>query len=57
MDDKQKTGSADRSRININEGYELDYWSNKFGVSKDKLKAAVQTVGNAAQAVEDFLRK
>ncbi|MFD2580950.1 DUF3606 domain-containing protein [Pedobacter vanadiisoli] len=57
MDDKQKRGSADRNRININEGYELDYWSNKFGVSKDKLKAAVQTVGNAAQAVEDFLRK
>ncbi|MBO9674661.1 MAG: DUF3606 domain-containing protein [Sphingobacteriaceae bacterium] len=57
MDDKQKRGSADRSRININEGYEVDYWSNKFGVSKDKLKAAVQTVGNSAHAVEDFLRK
>ncbi|WP_293309550.1 DUF3606 domain-containing protein [Pedobacter sp. UBA5917] len=57
MDDKQKTGSADRGRININEGYELDYWSNKFGVSKDKLKAAVQTVGTSAEAVEDFLKK
>jgi hypothetical protein len=57
MDDKQKNGSADRGRININEGYELDYWSNKFGVSKDKLKAAVQTVGTSANAVEDFLKK
>lgn len=57
MDDKQKTGSADRGRININEGYELDYWSNKFGVSKDKLKAAVQKVGISAEAVEDFLKK
>ncbi|QNN45025.1 DUF3606 domain-containing protein [Pedobacter roseus] len=57
MDDKQKNGSADRGRININEGYELDYWSNKFGVSKDKLKAAVQTVGTSAHAVEDFLKK
>jgi len=57
MDDKKKTGNADRSRININEGYELDYWSNKFGVSKDKLKAAVQTVGTLAAKVEEFLKK
>ncbi|TBO41045.1 DUF3606 domain-containing protein [Pedobacter kyonggii] len=57
MDDKQKNGSADRARININEGYELDYWSNKLGVSKDKLKAVVQTVGTSARAVEDYLKK
>ncbi|WP_083488804.1 DUF3606 domain-containing protein [Pedobacter borealis] len=57
MDDKQKNGSADRARININEGYELDYWSNKFGVSKDKLKAVIQTVGTSARAVEDYLKK
>ncbi|WP_426329140.1 DUF3606 domain-containing protein [Pedobacter sp. R-06] len=57
MDDKQKNGSADRARININEGYEVDYWSNKFGVSKDKLKAVVQTVGTSARAVEDYLKK
>jgi len=57
MDDKQKTGNPDRARINVNEGYELDYWSKKFGVSKDKLKAAVETVGTAASAVEDYLKK
>ncbi|MGQ7855598.1 DUF3606 domain-containing protein [Pedobacter sp. WC2501] len=57
MDDKLKNGSADRGRININEGYELDYWSNKFGVSKDKLKAAVQIVGTSADKVEDYLKK
>ncbi|WP_406826553.1 DUF3606 domain-containing protein [Pedobacter sp. KACC 23697] len=57
MDDKQKTDHADRARINVNEAYELDYWSNKFGVSKDKLKAAVETVGASARAVEDYLKK
>ncbi|MGN7989648.1 DUF3606 domain-containing protein [Pedobacter sp. 22226] len=57
MDNKQKNGIADRGRININEGYELDYWSDKFGVSKDKLKAAVQTVGTSVNKVEDFLKK
>ncbi len=57
MDDKLKNGSADRAKININEGYELDYWSNKFGVSKDKLKAVVQTVGTSAREVENYLKK
>jgi len=57
MDDKQKIGGADRAKININEGYELDYWSNKFGISKDKLKAVVETVGTSASAVEDYLKK
>ncbi|MGM9478199.1 DUF3606 domain-containing protein [Pedobacter sp. GSP4] len=57
MDDKQKTGNADRSKININESYEVDYWSNKFGVSKDKLKATVQIVGTSANAVADYLKK
>jgi len=57
MDNKQKTGSADRTKINIHEGYESDYWANKFGVSKDKLKAAVETVGTSVRAVEDYLKK
>lgn len=57
MDDKQKNVNVDRARINIHEGYELDYWSNKFGVSKDKLKAVVQTVGSSAREVEDYLKK
>jgi len=57
MDDKHKKGSDDRTKININEGYEQDYWSEKFGVSKDKLKAAVKTVGPSAKAVEDYLKK
>ncbi len=57
MDDKQKTGSADRTKININEAYELDYWSAKFAVSKEKLKAAVDMVGTSASAVEDYLKK
>jgi hypothetical protein len=43
-DDKSKT-IADRKRINIHEDYELRYWSQKFGVSHDRLKAAVKRVG------------
>lgn len=57
MDDKSKIGGADQTRININESYELDYWSNKFGVSKDKLKATIQIVGASVKEVEKYLTK
>jgi hypothetical protein len=50
-DDLSKRGSQDRSRINIHEDYEVRYWSKKFGVSANRLKAPVQNVGNSAQAV------
>jgi hypothetical protein len=32
-DDKIQPGGQDRTRININEGYEVQDWSKKFGVS------------------------
>ncbi|MES2404599.1 MAG: DUF3606 domain-containing protein, partial [Pseudomonadota bacterium] len=44
-DDRTKKGPQDRSRINIHERYELDYWSNKFGVTPKDLKLAVEKVG------------
>ena len=57
MDNKQKTGSPDRDRINVNEDYELQDWSEKFGVSRDELKAAVAAVGTSAKDVEAYLKK
>ncbi len=56
MDDKKKTGSPDRDLININEPYELRDWSEKFGVSHAKLKAAVDAVGTSAKKVEAYLK-
>jgi hypothetical protein len=55
-DDLSKRDSQDRSRISVHEDYEVRYWSKKFGVSADKLKAAVQRVGNSAKAVEKELK-
>jgi hypothetical protein len=37
-DDKKKPGGQDRTRINVNEDYELRDWSKKVGVSPDELK-------------------
>lgn len=57
MDNKQKTGSPDRDRINVNESYELEYWSKKFKVTPDELKKAVKAAGTSATEVEKLLNK
>ena len=56
-DNKQKIGNPDKSRINVNEEYELNNWSKKFGINRAALKNAVEAVGTAAADVESFLKK
>jgi hypothetical protein len=56
-DDKTKTGPQDASRVNINEEYEVAYWTKHFGVSADQLRAAVQKAGPSARAVEEQLKR
>lgn len=56
-DDKNKTGGPDRDRINVNEDYELQYWTKALGVSADELRAAVKAVGPTAAAVRQHLGK
>jgi Protein of unknown function (DUF3606) len=55
-DDPSKRGPQDRSRISISEEPEVRYWSQKFGVSSEQLKAAVKKVGNSAERVEKELK-
>ncbi|WP_285308815.1 DUF3606 domain-containing protein [Stenotrophomonas maltophilia] len=56
-DDKKNTGSPDRDRINVNEDYELQYWTKALGASADELRAAVKAVGPTAAAVRKHLGK
>jgi hypothetical protein len=55
-DDKSKAGGQDRLRINVHEDYELRDWSQKFGVTPDRLKQAVAAVGVMAADVEQYLK-
>jgi 5'-3' exonuclease len=57
MDDKTKTGNPDRELINTGENYEVEYWSNKFNVTPEQLKAAVKLVGNSVEQVKKQLNK
>jgi len=57
MDNKQKTGAPDRDKINVNEDYELQYWSEKFSVSHQELKDAVKSAGTSVEKVKGYLKK
>ncbi|HEX8885650.1 MAG TPA: DUF3606 domain-containing protein [Noviherbaspirillum sp.] len=56
-DNLNERGPQDRSRINVNEAWELQYWSKKFGVSEAQLKDAVKAAGPSADAVGKHLGK
>jgi len=47
----------DPTKVNINESWELEYWSDKFGVSIAKLKEAVSKVGVLVVDVKKYLGK
>jgi hypothetical protein len=57
MDDKTKTGSPDSKFINVNEAYEVAYWTKELGISKEKLEAAVKAAGTSVSAVKEYLNK
>ncbi|TWT13959.1 DUF3606 domain-containing protein [Reyranella sp. CPCC 100927] len=56
-DDPNKTGRADRDRININQDYEVQDWSKSLGVTPDQLRKAVQAVGPMVADVKRHLGK
>lgn len=57
MDNKQQKGSADSSKINVHEDYELRYWSEKFKITPQQLRDAVKAVGVNVKDVEQHLQK
>lgn len=56
-DDKTNRGPQDRARVNLSEDYEVRYWTEKFGVTKEQLAAAVERVGSSAAAIAQALGK
>jgi hypothetical protein len=50
-DDLTKRGEPDRIRINVNEEYEIAYWTRKWGIVRDTLREAVAKVGALVEDV------
>nr|WP_294942275.1 DUF3606 domain-containing protein [uncultured Mucilaginibacter sp.] len=57
MDNKQQVGAPDRDLINVNEDYELQYWSETLGISRDELREAVKAAGTSVEKVKTYLNK
>ena len=55
-DNKDIRDGRDRNRINPEEEYEVQYWSEKLGVTSEELKEAVEEVGTSAVRVEEYIR-
>jgi len=56
MDNKEKTGSPDRDRINVHENYEVEYWTKELGISSEQLRNAVAAVGTSAEEVRKYIK-
>ena len=56
-DDKTKVGGQDRTRINMNQDYEVEDWTKSLGVSRDELRKAVDAVGDRADDVRKYLKR
>ena len=54
-DNLRKRGPEDQSRINVNEPWELKYWSKTLGVTPERLREVVRQVGPRTEDVEQYL--
>lgn len=50
-DDRKDRGPADRSRVNVNEPWEVKYWCKELRCTETELRAAVKAVGVSANKV------
>jgi hypothetical protein len=56
-DDKTLRTPADAQRVNVGEDDEVRYWTDKWNVTPQQLRAAVDKVGVMADDVERELRR
>jgi hypothetical protein len=56
-DDLKNRGPADRAKVNVNEAWEVQWWTKSLGCTEAQLKAAVKAVGTSVAAVRVHLAK
>jgi hypothetical protein len=56
-DDRSQKGARDRGRISLSEDYEVEYWTNALGVSKQELTRLVAEHGHSVAKIRQALRK
>jgi hypothetical protein len=56
-DDLKNRGAQDRTRINIHEPYEVEYWTRELGVTRSELERFVTEHGVSADKVREAITK
>lgn len=54
-DSTDKAHGQDRQRINVNQDYELRDWAKSLNTTPERVKEAVQAVGDRADKVREYL--
>ena len=54
-DDTTQSSGQDRQRINVNQEYELRDWAKSLNTTPERVKEAVQAVGDRADKVREYL--
>lgn len=55
-DDKSMKDNRDRSKVSGSEEYEVNYFVQKLGVTRDQVMEAIKKIGNDRQKLEAFLK-
>ncbi|MDB5118428.1 MAG: hypothetical protein JWQ79_3920 [Mucilaginibacter sp.] len=56
MENTAKNRASDHTRHYVAAEQEQDYWSNKFGISKNELAAAIKAGESYTAAVEKYVK-
>jgi hypothetical protein len=52
---KTKRDYGDKTRIDMNQSFQVAYWKERFGVTEQELSEAVRAAGALARKVETYL--
>ena len=52
----KKQDYGGKTRIDMNQSYQVAYWKERFGVSEEELAEAVRAAGALARSVEAYLK-
>jgi hypothetical protein len=55
-DDKSKSGGQDRDRIDVGQDYELRNWAKVLKTTPERVKEAVQAVGDRVDKIRQYLK-
>lgn len=56
-DDKSKQDERDRSKVSGSEGYEVQYFAEKHGISTDQARKMIQRHGNDRDTLDAAAEK